>query len=179
MYHSSSLSTYSPAITSLQPFPLSNAPADLPQVEDLFAIQNCNLHNLPENYQMKYYIYHALSWPQLSFVAEDGKGRIVGYVLAKMEEESNENTHGHITSLAVMRSYRRLGLAEKLMKLSQKAMANTFSAEYVSLHVRKSNQAALKLYKDTLGFEYVLTFNMMKKMSTVLHRVHSLLHSLL
>ena len=32
----------------------------------------------------RYYFYHALSWPQLSFVAEDHKGRVVGYVLAKM-----------------------------------------------------------------------------------------------
>lgn len=29
-------------------------------------------------------LYHALSWPQLSFVAEDENGKIVGYVLAKM-----------------------------------------------------------------------------------------------
>lgn len=29
-------------------------------------------------------IYHAMTWPQISFVAEDHKGRIVGYVLAKM-----------------------------------------------------------------------------------------------
>lgn len=29
-------------------------------------------------------LYHALTWPQLSFVAEDHKGRIVGYILAKM-----------------------------------------------------------------------------------------------
>jgi len=47
-------------------------------------MQNCNLWNLPENYQMKYYIYHEVTWPQLSFVAEDHQGRIVGYVLAKM-----------------------------------------------------------------------------------------------
>ena len=33
---------------------------------------------------MKYYFYHALSWPQLSYVAEDESGTIVGYVLAKM-----------------------------------------------------------------------------------------------
>ena len=33
---------------------------------------------------MKYYFYHALSWPQLSHVAEDLNGKIVGYVLAKM-----------------------------------------------------------------------------------------------
>ena len=29
-------------------------------------------------------MYHAMTWPQISFVAEDHKGRIVGYVLAKM-----------------------------------------------------------------------------------------------
>ena len=29
-------------------------------------------------------LYHTLTWPQLSFVAEDTKGRIVGYILAKM-----------------------------------------------------------------------------------------------
>ena len=29
-------------------------------------------------------LYHALSWPQLSYVAEDHKGRVVGYILAKM-----------------------------------------------------------------------------------------------
>ena len=29
-------------------------------------------------------MYHSLTWPQLSYVAEDEKGRIVGYILAKM-----------------------------------------------------------------------------------------------
>ena len=47
-------------------------------------MQHCNLLCLPENYQMKYYIYHGLSWPQLSFVAEDPRGEIVGYVLVNM-----------------------------------------------------------------------------------------------
>lgn len=31
-------------------------------------------------------------------------------------------------------------------------MAETFGAHYVSLHVRVSNNAALHLYRDTLGF---------------------------
>ena len=64
-------------------------------------MQACNLQNLPENYTMRYCIrlvlfhvtrvpdvladlYHAMTWPSLSYVAEDAKGRIVGYVLAKM-----------------------------------------------------------------------------------------------
>lgn len=160
-------------------------------IYDIQAMQNANLHNLPENYQLKYYMYHILSWPQASFVAttydqiedededeaenEDGttlarpivvdpkgdsayvnKGeKIVGYVLGKMEDdpEAEDSTpHGHITSLSVMRTYRRLGLAEKLMRHSLYAMCESFGAKYVSLHVRKSNRAALHLYRDSLSF---------------------------
>lgn len=40
-------------------------PSDIPQV------QQTNITNLPENYFCKYYMYHALSWPQLSYVAVD------------------------------------------------------------------------------------------------------------
>lgn len=101
---------------------------------------------------MKYYFYHILSWPQLLYVAEDYNKKIVGYVLAKMEEESSE-CHGHITSLAVLRTHRKLGLATKLMSAAQRAMQEVFGAEYVSLHVRKSNRAAVHLYTETLGYK--------------------------
>lgn len=122
-------------------------------IDDLLAMQACNLLCLPENYQMKYYFYHILSWPQLLYVAEDYNGRIVGYVLAKMEEESTDCHHGHITSLAVLRTHRKLGLATKLMTAAQNAMEQVFDAEYVSLHVRKSNRAAFNLYTETLGYK--------------------------
>lgn len=144
--------------------------------EDLMNMQHCNLLCLPENYQMKYYFYHGLTWwdqlhrhvvcrltdsfsfiwrPQLSYVAEDDKGNIVGYVLAKMEEPEpgEESKHGHITSLAVKRPFRRLGLAQKLMNQASYAMVECFDAQYVSLHVRKSNRAALNLYTSSLGFK--------------------------
>jgi peptide alpha-N-acetyltransferase len=111
-------------------------------------MQRANLTCLPENYQMKYYFYHILTWPQLTYVAEDHKGRIVGYVLAKMsgfgdfilaresrcnltmsgirEEEEEGSTekiqHGHFTSVAVLRSHRKLGLATKLMEQSLNSM---------------------------------------------------------
>ncbi|XP_017697472.1 N-terminal acetyltransferase A complex catalytic subunit NAA10 [Phoenix dactylifera] len=122
-------------------------------VEDLLAMQACNLLCLPENYQMKYYLYHILSWPQLLFVAEDYGSKIVGYVLAKMEEDASEPCHGHITSLAVLRTHRKLGLATKLMTAAQNAMDSVFGAEYVSLHVRRSNRAAINLYTSTLGYK--------------------------
>ena len=90
----------------------------------------------------RYYLYHILSWPQLLFVAEDYGGKIVGYVLSKMyanatmpchaasvrahlavliardhREEDAEVPHGHVTSLAVLRSHRKLGLATKLLPI--------------------------------------------------------------
>ncbi|EPS32080.1 hypothetical protein PDE_07039 [Penicillium oxalicum 114-2] len=151
--------------------PLSSFPS---YIDLLPSIQTCNITNLPENYFLKYYLYHALTWPQLSFVAvvrpkngyKSGSGpgmagdisgqypKVVGYVLAKMEEEPTDGVqHGHITSLSVMRTHRRLGIAERLMRMSQRAMAESHRAHYVSLHVRMSNTAALHLYRDTLGFE--------------------------
>jgi N-alpha-acetyltransferase 10/11 len=39
-----------------------------------------------------------------------------------------------------------------LIHFTERAMAETYSAHYVSLHVRVSNTAALHLYRDTLGF---------------------------
>lgn len=101
---------------------------------------------------MKYYLYHILSWPQLLYVAEDHNKHIVGYVLAKMEEDADVQ-HGHITSLAVLRTHRKTGLATKLMKASQRAMLECFDAKYASLHVRKSNRAAFHLYTETLAYE--------------------------
>mmetsp|Transcript_26322 Transcript_26322/g.40775 ORF Transcript_26322/g.40775 Transcript_26322/m.40775 type:complete len:181 (+) Transcript_26322:91-633(+) len=122
-------------------------------VEDLLSMQNTNLWCLPENYQMKYYFYHMLSWPQLLWVAEDSNKKIVGYVLAKMEEDETQPPHGHITSLAVLRTHRKRGIATMLMQCSQREMSDVFSAEYVSLHVRRSNKAAFHLYTETLKYE--------------------------
>ena len=68
------------------------------------------------------------------------------------ETEDDDDRHGHITSLAVQRSHRRLGLAQKLMDQTARALIEVFNAKYVSLHVRKSNRAALNLYLNTLKF---------------------------
>jgi len=164
------LLAYIPDIPDHQAFPQAAKPAvanvvmdiRLLRPSDLPLIQHANLENLPENYFLKYYLYHALSWPQLSYVAVDVSRpkktpydypKIVGYVLAKMEEDPSEPCHGHITSLAVLRSHRKLGLATKLMSAAQAAMDQVFGAEYVSLHVRRSNRAAFNLYTSTLGYQ--------------------------
>jgi ribosomal protein S18 acetylase RimI-like enzyme len=128
--------------------PLSSYPS---YIDLLPSIQTCNITNLPENYFLKYYLYHALTWPQLSFVAvvrpkngyakgASGIGnvagqypKVVGYVLAKMEEEPADGLqHGHITSLSVMRTHRRLGIAERLMRMSREFLTTTSNNHHCS-----------------------------------------------
>ncbi|KAF9596908.1 hypothetical protein IFM89_013956 [Coptis chinensis] len=53
-------------------------------------MQACNLLCLPENYPMKDYFDIILSWPQLSYVAEDYGGKIVGYVLVILYEDEDD-----------------------------------------------------------------------------------------
>ncbi|KAL5081768.1 hypothetical protein RYX36_010189, partial [Vicia faba] len=55
------------------------------------------------------------------YVVEDYNGLIVGYIIAKIEEDTNE-CHGNITSLAVLRMHRKLGIATKLMTSVQNAV---------------------------------------------------------
>lgn len=55
--------------------------------------------------------------------------KVVGYVLAKMEEEPTDGLqHGHITSLSVMRTHRRLGIAERLMRMSRESSSFFYGA---------------------------------------------------
>lgn len=96
-------------------------------------------------------------WPRCMSIAlyssvDHGMNKNLLTRFLNREEEPTDVPHGHITSLSVLRTYRRLGLAEKLMTQSQKMMVEVFGAHYVSLHVRKTNRAALSLYKDTLKF---------------------------
>lgn len=54
------------------------------QTDDLISIQTQNLLSLPENYSMKYYYYHLLTSPELSWVAVNEQNQVVGYVLGKV-----------------------------------------------------------------------------------------------
>ena len=57
-----------------------------------------------------------------------------------------------MTSLAVARTHRRLGIASKLMAAAHTAMRDVFGAKYASLHVRVGNAAAVALYTRSLGY---------------------------
>ena len=52
----------------------------------------------------------------------------------------------------MLRTHRKCGLATKLMQSSHRRMQESFDAEYVALHVRRSNHAAFHLYSQTLAY---------------------------
>ncbi|KAF7458852.1 N-terminal acetyltransferase A complex catalytic subunit NAA10 [Cryptosporidium felis] len=123
-------------------------------IDDIFTIQQNNLYCLPENYQIKYYYYHSMTWPQLLDVSTDSFNdcKSVGYVLGKIEEDSNP-PHGHITSIAVLRTHRGFGLSKKLLMQNHIGMQNNYKGiPYCSLHVRISNTIAKSLYQNSLNY---------------------------
>lgn len=126
------------------------------KVTDLIQMQNANLHCLPENYQMWYWMYHYLVAPQGSHVAVDSRGKVLGYVLSKLDDDDRKKpTHGHVTSVAIYSRYRKLGIATKLLSYTHKTLKECFRAEYVSLNVRETNRAAHILYQKTLGYKFM------------------------
>lgn len=116
------------------------------EYEDLPYVQKLNILNLPENYNMSFYIYHLATYPGLSFICfiDD---KVVGYVIGKIEDDDGK-TKGHIVSLCVDKPYRRRGVAGKMLD----ALLDAFSTKQneklcVGLRVRLSNKNAISFYK--------------------------------
>jgi ribosomal protein S18 acetylase RimI-like enzyme len=111
--------------------------------------------------------------------------KIVGYVLGKVDEipstrilplrPSKVKVHdddddekfysqlfneekellGHVTSLAILKEFRRRGLAAELMHQLHFHLCKFYEADAVGLHVRVSNVAATKLYSKTMGYQVI------------------------
>lgn len=142
--------------------------------DDIPAIEGCNLKSLPENYPNSFYHNHLLQWPYLALVAEktpifpedkQQDKRIVGYVLGRVEHGISpydgtriaERKTGHVSSLAVLDEYRRLGIGRELMEILHLQMRFRYNVDSSTLHVRCSNRAAQKLYAQSLGYRIVET----------------------
>ena len=65
----------------------------------------------------------------------------------KQSRELDEPVHHHFDPFHSLR-------ARFMLKLSsEEAMVAHYNASHITLHVRKSNRAAISLYRDSLGFE--------------------------
>ncbi len=108
------------------------------------------------------------------------RGKLIGYALGRIDEKPDDgvledshskvqnvgqqqpyehhhqaSTIGHITSIAVVPEQRRSGVGQSLMLQLHQHMMQCYGTCYVSLHVRQSNMAAVRLYMGHLGYEIV------------------------
>ena len=118
------------------------------EAKDLQYMQRNNLYCLPENYAIKFFYYQLISAPYLLYVAENPQKDIIGYCIGSINTEEKS---GHIVSIAVFRSYRKMGLAKKLMSLCLEDM-KAQGATQCSLNVRVCNIAAQQLYLKSLDY---------------------------
>ena len=88
-----------------------------------------------------------------SFVAVNESNKVIGYCLTKIEDDDKHPVvTGQVTSISVIGTYRRLGVATKLLRAAENAMIECFGAKAMLLQVRVSNEAALHLYQKTMGY---------------------------
>eukprot|EP00128_Syssomonas_multiformis_P013984 Colp12_sorted_trinity150504_noHs@12622 len=114
--------------------------------DDMFKFNNLNLDSLTETYNLGFYMSYMARWPNYFTAAESPSGRIMGYVMGKAEGKGEE-WHGHVTALTVAPEYRRLGLADSLMKILENTSEKVYNGFFVDLFVRVSNAVAIEMYK--------------------------------
>ncbi len=120
-------------------------------LEDLEGVIEVNEKELPEDYP--YFFYKSIldNYPEAFQVACNNNGKIIGYIMWRVERSPSINrlkltNKGHLVSIAVLKSYRRVGIAATLLSNSMKKLKKYKVHEFV-LEVRVSNYLAINLYK--------------------------------
>ncbi len=86
-----------------------------------------------------------LSNPQAHFLVAEEDGVVAGYI--GVQEICGE---GYVTNVAVLPQFRRRGIGERLVREAVDG-AHGRGCDFLSLEVRVSNEAAIRLY-ERLGF---------------------------
>jgi N-terminal acetyltransferase B complex catalytic subunit len=133
---------------------------------DLFRINRVNLDPLTETYNLPYYSQYLNLWPNCFIIAQQPacdnvasninnnsiSSHVSGYMMGKVEGLA-DRWHGHVSAVSIQPSYRRLGVAEVLMKGLEDISEQAYNAYFVDLYVRKSNNLAINMYKK---FGYII-----------------------
>ena len=114
-----------------------------------------NLRTLPEHYSDYFYESLLEELPE-AFVVAEISGKIVGYIMCKMEHGFSNFKKlgfvkkGHVVSIAVINEHRSKGLGTALVNESITGVKIRQCSE-LYLEVRCSNNDAVRLY-EKLGF---------------------------
>ncbi|MCB2082237.1 MAG: GNAT family N-acetyltransferase [Hyphomicrobiales bacterium] len=115
-------------------------PDDIP---DIVTIENtCFDSDRLSLRALRYMVHNA----QVRFLVYTLRGKVVGYIITQCHQRSRLARH---YSLAVLPDFRKRGVAEQLLRATEKACAHK---EGYRLELRADNRAAQKLYQR-LGYE--------------------------
>ena len=115
--------------------------------EDLFKFNHINLDPYTETYNIPFYMQYVATWPSLCACYEDCNGRMMGYILGKVEGDA-KLWHGHVTAVTVSPEFRRIGVAKNLMAYLEDVSDKTYNTYFVDLFVRVSNHLAQLMYSN-------------------------------
>jgi peptide alpha-N-acetyltransferase len=128
---------------------LYQSEAELPEIMALIE------KDLSEPYTVYTYRYFIHQWPKLCYIIRDND-KMIGVVIAKLEQHSNGKSRGYIGMLAIDQSYRKQGLGSQLVKLIMANLQQMGAQEVICLieivlETEANNLGALRLY-ERLGF---------------------------
>jgi len=125
------------------------------ELGDIIPVIEINLRTLPEHYSDYFYESLLEELPEAFIVAEIS-GKIVGYIMCKMEHGFSNFKKlgfvkkGHVVSIAVIDEHRSKGFGSALVNESIEGVKIRQCSE-LYLEVRCSNNDAVRLY-EKLGF---------------------------
>ncbi len=123
--------------------------------DDLSAVMEINRTCLPENYNSYFFMEVYQNCPEAFLLATVGE-KIVGYMMCRIEHGFSELSRlkmvkkAHLVSLAVVPEFRRMGIAQALVKEAIDAVTKRGAKEFY-LEVRVTNEPGIELYRQ-LGF---------------------------
>jgi len=125
------------------------------ELGDIIPVMEINLRTLPEHYSDYFYESLLEELPE-AFVVAEISGKIMGYIMCKMEHGFSNFKKlgfvkkGHVVSIAVMNEHRSKGFGSALVNESITGVKIRQCSE-LYLEVRCSNNDAVRLY-EKLGF---------------------------
>jgi len=128
------------------------------ELGDIIPVMEINLRTLPEHYSDYFYESLLEELPE-AFVVAEISGKIVGYIMCKMEHGFSNFKKlgfvkkGHVVSIAVINEHRSKGFGSALVNESINGVKIRQCSE-LYLEVRCSNNDAVKLY-EKLGFSII------------------------
>ena len=128
------------------------------ELGDIIPVIEINLKTLPEHYSDYFYESLLEELPEAFIVAEIS-GKIVGYIMCKMEHGFSNFKKlgfvkkGHVVSVAVIDEHRGKGFGSVLVNEAIKGVKTRQCSE-LYLEVRCSNNDAVRLY-EKLGFSII------------------------